>query len=207
MTKKPAESPRRVTREGRLTRWERAKADSRGWRVASREAGAGAAGGVLAVAALFLFASKTSALQELIVVGSAILGAMVLVPAAEVAWNYIQAPLRIINDDLDAILVKLDALETKRASAPAPKKSVSVPLTLLDFIRKGEFISEQASETYRARPEVLAWTQVVTTFLAEHVSESACEQFLKAAKGNTLLGIQMMKRLDVLQELYDETQA
>ena len=88
--------------EERPTRWQKAKHDWPGVR-GKRELASAVLGGLLAALALLLVNAPEAAVQQVIVVLAAAVGAAVLVPAAELYWSWLQAPMRLLTEDVAAV--------------------------------------------------------------------------------------------------------
>ena len=91
-------SPERL----RPTRWQRAWADTKFFRW-KKEAVAGAAAAPVSFVLLQLFGSKDGAMDELVVVCASVVAVLVMLPLTELAYNWLQAPTRMLSDDVLAI--------------------------------------------------------------------------------------------------------
>ena len=86
----------------RPTRWQKARADTKFFRW-KREAAIGAAAAPLSFVLLQLIGSKDGATDELVVVGASVVVVLVMLPLTELAYNWLQAPIRMLSDDVLAI--------------------------------------------------------------------------------------------------------
>jgi hypothetical protein len=103
-------SPYSARVEDSPTRWQRARDDSRRFRDWKRDAAvlclaAGVAFGVMAITGF----PGEARVVELIVAGSAV-GAVVVLRASELAWNWLKAPMRLLRDDVDALRTEVREL-------------------------------------------------------------------------------------------------
>src|SRR4051812_798992 len=94
----------------RLTRWEKAKQDWPGFHLWP-DFGLGAFGGVLGVGVLAALGFPWETILEVIVVAATAALAAVLYRIGQLAWAWLQAPMRLLTADVVAIREKLDAVE------------------------------------------------------------------------------------------------
>lgn len=85
------------------TRWQQARRGSKGFRAYRRESAVAVTGGLVAAGYLFVFESRAVAGQELLIVLASVVGAAVVFPLLELGWNYLDAPGRIVRDQLVAL--------------------------------------------------------------------------------------------------------
>jgi hypothetical protein len=153
----------------RQTRWERAKADRPKVGV-RRELASLFVGGAVSVLVLLIAGFNHDAGITAITIGGSAIAAAVIVPASELAWAWLQAPMRALTDDVLSIR---QLLEANPLTAEAP----TVRLWLLNHKRKGEAIlNRQAPATTDADN----WADVAAEYLMENVDEAAAERFLQA---------------------------
>jgi hypothetical protein len=120
------------------------------------------------------------AIITLITIGGSALGAAFLVPVGELGWAWLQAPMRMLTEDVVAIRSRLEGQSGGYVPAPPMilPKPASVRLALLDFARKGEDILRLGT----VQAGVLAsWTDTVVAFLAEYAAQEQTESFLAAS--------------------------
>ena len=103
-----------------------------------------------------------------ITIGGSALAAAVLVPAGELAWNWLQAPMRLLTEDVIAIRARLNAVEIVGAR---PEPTIDVRLQLLNYKRKGEELVASSS-VGPAEPDAQRWTDSVIDFLSKYMHES-----------------------------------
>lgn len=179
----------------RPTRWKRARSDWSGIH-AKREALLGVVGGITTAGVLALVGSG-GAVETLIAAAVGAVLTIVLFPLAELWWSWLQAPHRMVLDELAGLRSQVALLESP---TPAPqathKRSVSLRTALLDEIRKGR---EVANLSYPPTELVLKWTNNVVDLLTEYGSDEMTEQFLNATTKASVPG--MLARLTALEEL------
>jgi hypothetical protein len=107
----------------RPTRWAKAKQDWRGFRI-RRESIGGAIGTTAGIVALIVLGFPGAALENVIVILATGAVVAVLVPVAELAWSWLQAPMRLLTADVAAIRERLDAQPAPKA---APRVNVRKP--------------------------------------------------------------------------------
>ena len=125
-----------------------------------------------ALTVIGVLAAGRAWVDALIGLGCAVVGTAILIPAGELAWNYLQADKRLILDELRSIRDRLDpGSGTGIGGSP---KSVNVRLALINFVSKGEDILRMSTVSH----VLPGWTEEVMEFLAEHVSSVDAEQCL-----------------------------
>lgn len=82
----------------RAERWARARDETHGLKDWKRGVATAVVAGICSVAALALFGPEEAEMSEALVVGGSIIGAYVLRPLAELAWNFLWAPWRELNE-------------------------------------------------------------------------------------------------------------
>jgi hypothetical protein len=108
----------------RQSRWQRARADTKGFFALKRELTGALTAVLLAVLSLVVFGSPRSAVAAEAIIGGAAIGGAVLIPVIELGWNYLRAPTRTLREDVLAIRAALDERglrpEMTNAHAGAP---------------------------------------------------------------------------------------
>lgn len=184
--------------EASPTRWEKAKRDWRGFGL--RRALRGTAGTLAGIVALLFLGFRGAALENVIVVGAAVIVAALVAPLGELAWCWLQAPIRLVRDDVQAIEGRVDDLELKLRvpQSAAARPAVNVRLSLLAQITKGSEISTLAA--YGGGTD--SWTKNVLDLLAAYGKPGDAELFLQATDSTGPEGLK--DRLDFLRELAKE---
>ncbi|MDQ6750196.1 MAG: hypothetical protein M3Z33_05530 [Actinomycetota bacterium] len=139
------------------SRWDKAKSDSHGW-VWRREAAIAVLSGVLAVAALAATGGSSVSLgNEIIVVGAALLG-VALLPPMELAWNYLRAPKRLLQERVTELEQLVPSASdpvafVREFSAWLRAKRAAVPAYPVDYFLSfddGEARARRKAEEYAA---------------------------------------------------------
>ena len=175
----------------RPTRWEKAKRDTTFWRP-KREAVVGAVAVLFTAVVLWYFGYAEGIVEYLIPVAVGALVAVVVAPLAELAWNWLQAPMRLVADDVVAIRARLDSAPI---DAEPRKPPVNPRVTLFELHAQGA--------AFRNRPLKSGafddWFKQVTRALAEEVSSAAAEEFLRATNDAGFASLNA--RLDALEAI------
>lgn len=151
----------------RPTRWQKAKDDWPGFEW--RNLRVGVVGIALAVIALAVLGRPGKAVTEVLIVGGAGLLAAILYPLGQLAWAWLQAPMRLLTADVVAIRERLEQ------GAPAePARPLNVRLRLLNFARQGR---ELLDYDPISGADFGAWSEAAGAFMAEH-AEADAEEFL-----------------------------
>lgn len=166
-----------------LSRWEKAKADWHGVQD-ERELVVASVGAIISAFVLLVDGFP----HDAVVIGVSILGSAialaVIVPAAEFYWSWLQAPMRLLTDELVAIRELLAQLDLGSASATTAE--LSLCHASMDHKRVGdELVAEAAS--YGLRPgdgDAQVWTNSVIAFLGAHLA-SGLDEFMTAGKGSS----------------------
>jgi hypothetical protein len=176
-------------------RWKRAKADTSylpGWRRSLIDL---LLTGAPASAALQFLGSKGAGIDELIAVGVSLLMVFVVRPLAGLGWNYLQAPVRTLTDDVHVLAARLEPM------APALTRD-GVRLRVLEFVRFGVDLGEshplQLSNVHQ-------WSLETSEFLREYesvIDTAKIEKFLAANKGGRLTETLRLRNA-ALQEIAD----
>lgn len=116
----------------RAERWARAKRETHGLKDWRRGVATAFAAGVCSVAALVLFGPEDAELSEALVIGGSIVGAYVLRPLAELAWNYLWGPWRTLNEVvMDLGRKKTNGEKADPEAAGKRFRAVSIRLEIL----------------------------------------------------------------------------
>lgn len=156
----------------RPSRWQKARADTQllRWK---REVIAACVTAPVAFVFLKVFGSPDGAMDDLISVAAAVVAVLVLLPLSELAWNWLQAPHRIVMDEVIALRGHI-ALST----APTIDRAVQLPLKerLVAARRQGRDIRDQVAvasyheaDEWRARVE--RWTSAVERALVDEAPD------------------------------------
>jgi hypothetical protein len=154
-------------------RWERAKSDTTfllGWR---RNLIDLLVTGVPVSVALQFLGSKGAGIDELIALGVSLLVVFVARPLVGLGWNYLQAPMRMLTDDVHALAVRLEPM------APALTRN-GVWLRVLEFVRAGVDLGEYYPVQMAS---IDRWSREVSEFLREYesvIDTAGIEKFLAA---------------------------
>jgi hypothetical protein len=166
--------------EPRPTRWQKALQD---WHRPGirREFFRGAVGAVVSVIVLLAAGFGHDAAVVTITVICSALATAVLIPAGQFALLWLQAPMRLLTEDVIAIRERLD---TETAKAGGSVSRPSVRLTLLNFVA----MARPSVSSHRGG-EHEAWISEVSQFLAEHCEPRDAESFLREPKWSEQLKI------------------
>ena len=171
----------------RPTRWQKAKADRPGFTRLRESVVLSAIGlGISAVALLLAGFPHDAAVTAATLAGSAIALA-ILVPAAQLYWSWLQAPMRLLSEDVAQVRALLER-------APRESPSPNVRIELLNLARKGRALEGAHGVSSRG---LNAWSDEVATFCQRHLDPVDAELFLNA--GNALF-----VKLEVLGRLADK---
>jgi hypothetical protein len=130
------------------------------------------------------------------IAGSA-LAAAVIVPAAELYWSWLQAPMRLLTDDVVAIRDRVHSVQIGEGH-PKPKLSLRLELITSREVG-GELVAEAAKYGEKVREtDAQEWTNSVVSLLAEHSPEDI-ERFRTAGHGSS--NDRMASKLVVLADL------
>jgi hypothetical protein len=172
---------RRVPNVSRLSRWEKAKADWHGVQGKRELVVAGAGAVISALVLLVAGFPHDAAVVGVSIFGSAIAPA-VIVPAAELYWSWLEAPMRLFTDEVFAIRERLEQLDPGVTSAT--RTELGLRHTLMDHKRVGDELVADAAN-YGLTPsdrDAQVWTNSVIAFLGAHLV-SGLDEFMKAGKG------------------------
>ena len=126
-----------------------------------------------------------------ITIGGAALAAAVIVPAVELCWCWLQAPMRLLTEDVIAIRERVERpLAPSSSTEPAP----DVRLGLLDLARRGQVMLDGG---YVYSDIHNPWAAEVVAFLSKYVPPADAEAFVQ----ETALSPQV-RALAVLAEKY-----
>ncbi|PZR67316.1 MAG: hypothetical protein DLM63_06690 [Solirubrobacterales bacterium] len=132
-----------------------------------------------------------------ITIGGAALAAAVIVPAVELWWCWLQAPMRLLTEDVIAIRERVEQLPDQAPAKPT-EKSVNVRLALIN--QKQVMLAAGAEGA--ADQIAYTWGRDIATLLTEHGTPSEAERFMTAGTGTNL--DRLSARLAVLDELIAE---
>jgi hypothetical protein len=158
----------------RPTRWQKTRADWPGFRW--QDLVVGVVGLALAVAGLVLFGRPGGAVTEVLIVGGAAILAAILYPLGQLVWAWLQAPMRLLTEDVIAIRERVEAMPVTSAPAGPP---FNMRLSLLNSIRLGKELRQRArggGMTQKAHEE---WVTPVVQLLHEHAEQEDAELFLQ----------------------------
>lgn len=184
--------------EERPTRWHKARQDWRGFGL-RRDAARGAVGAVAGIFALLALGFPGAAVENVIYVLAAGLVGGVALPLAQLGWCWLQAPMRMLSDDMRLVLGRIEKFEASASSREkATPRRVDVRLSLVAQISKGGEISP----LYAYGGGTDRWTGSIVDLLAAHGKAGDAERFLRATEAT---GPQALaERLDFLRELVEE---
>jgi hypothetical protein len=188
-----------VPNVSRLSTWEKAKADWHGVH-GKRELVVAGVGAVISACVLLVAGFP----HDAVVLGVSILGSAialaVIVPAAELYWSWLQAPMRLLTDEVVAIREWLEQLELGATSAT--RAELGLRHALMDHKRVGDELVAEAAN-YGLRPsdgDAQVWTNSVIAFLGAHLA-AGLDEFMTAGKGSSRDRIS--GRLDVLGRMVE----
>ncbi|HET7053578.1 MAG TPA: hypothetical protein VFI09_06660 [Solirubrobacterales bacterium] len=117
----------------RAERWARAKAETHGLKDWRRGVATAVAAGVCSVLVLALFGPEDAEVAEALVIGGSILGAYILRPLAELAWNFAWGPWRALNEAVSALSRKQSEIKApdERERAASRAKVIRARLQIL----------------------------------------------------------------------------
>jgi hypothetical protein len=144
-------------------RWRRARAETtwvEAWRRSLVEL---VSTGIITVAALLAFSSEGAAIDTLIALGVSFLMVFVVRPAVALGWNYLQAPMRALTDDVQAIRERLEA----SPSLPRPPTQTDIRLEVLEHARKGQDLLDNYGSAVPT-PYADGWSEEASGYLREH---------------------------------------
>jgi len=145
--------------------------------------------------ALQFLGSKGAGIDELIAVGVSLLVVFVVRPLIELGWNYLQAPMRMLTDDVHVLAARLEPM------VPALTRN-GVWLRVLEFIRAGVDLGGY----YPIRQaDIDRWSREVSEFLREYesvIDAAGIEKFL-AANDRSSPGATLRLRNEALQGIAD----
>ena len=188
-----------VVDKARPTRWQKARDDWSGIR-AKREVLVGLVGG-FATAGVQVLVGSAGAVDTLIAAGVGALVTVVVFPLGELGLRWLQAPMRLLTDDVIAIRSRLDALDIGAAQPETRAPALSPRLTAVNHRRVGvALVADAAGYGLKAsEPDAQRWTDSVIDFLSEHSSPGNVELFMTAGSGSN--SERMDARLQLLGEL------
>jgi hypothetical protein len=159
--------------------------------------------GIVTAAALLALSSKGAAIDTLIALGVSFLMVFVVRPAVALGWNYLQAPMRALTDDVQTIRERLEATP----SLPHAPTGTDIRLGVLDHARKGR---EMVKNFGGSVPTNYAedWTEAASTYLRDHayaMDAAEIERFLETT-GEFASGT-VAAKAHVLKEIADSLRA
>jgi hypothetical protein len=170
--------------EPRPSRLQKAKRDWPGIR-SSREAIVGVITAVLAAVVELLIGSG-GALDTIVVAVVAAVVAVVIVPAAQFTLLWVEAPMRLLTEDVIALRAEVHALSERVSHQVSATASVDeepreeqlgrVRLTLLRFVQQAESIMGSGLVK---RTDQQRWTEKVSDFLIAEVDPQIAEPFMQ----------------------------
>jgi hypothetical protein len=190
-----------VVDKARPTRWQKARTDWSGIR-AKREVLVGLVGGI-ATAGVQVLVGSPGAVDTLITAGVGALVTVVVFPLGELGLRWLQAPMRLLTDDVVAIRSRLDSLDIG-AAQPRPRAAALSPrLAAINHKRVGDELVGDAARYKLEIGEANAqrWTNAVIDFLSEHSSPGSVELFMTAGSGSN--SERMDARLQFLANLIE----
>lgn len=101
----------------RRERWERARRDTSGFSDTRRDLTSALVGLVLSVVGLVAFGSVHAIRDDVIIVIASVVGAVVVVPVGELAYNWVKAPRRILSERVGVVEAERDELVRRRSEA------------------------------------------------------------------------------------------
>jgi hypothetical protein len=160
-------------------RWERAKRETHGLKDWRAGVGLAVIAGVGSILALLVFGSPGAAGAELLVIAGAVVFAYLVRPLLGVGWNYLWAPWRVAQEQINDIYERLPKQISKEPVETPP----DVELTLRNYLRLGREKLEKTEwgVTTAQEMDIESWTGEVTQFLSKNVSRTATKQFIDAS--------------------------
>jgi hypothetical protein len=157
----------------------------------------------MAVAVLAILGFPEKVVIEVAIVAGAGIAAALLYPLGQLVWAWLQAPMRLLTEDVMAVREGLETLGDQinaiqgqvAAIAPQPplRPPVNLRLSLLNSIRLGEMLMKQGWITPK---EHEAWATPVIGLLTEQADPDDAARFLKQQS--------LREQLTVLEQLVEE---
>jgi hypothetical protein len=145
--------------------------------------------------ALQFLGSKEAGIDELIALAISLLVVFVVRPLIELGWNYSQAPMRMLTNDVHALTARLEPMA-------AALTRDGVRLRVLEFVRAGVDLSGY----YPVRlANIDRWSRDTSEFLREYesvINTAGIEKFL-AANDPARVPATLRLRIAALQEIAD----
>jgi hypothetical protein len=154
----------------RPTRWRKARTDWPGFQW--RDLAVAGLGLALAVAVLAITGFSGKTMVEVAIVAGTGAVAATLYAMGQLAWAWLQAPMRLLTEDVIAIRNRLEVMPRSELVPLSPH------IALLNFIRLGKEHLEHDQDA-----AMDAWTEDVLAFLNEHMEASEAETFLTVTEG------------------------
>lgn len=165
-------------------RWRRARRDTQGFRAWKREVSVPLLVGALTYMILLRYGSPQSAREQLIVVIVATLVTAILLPAAELVWNFARAPLRIAEDEIEKLVRDKEVLQRQLEAATGWKglartrlqefwdQGAEMRRSILDDTDESETANQRWwSEFIKWRQETLDYLHSISPSKAAYVDE------------------------------------
>ena len=121
----------------RAERWARAKSETHGLKDWKRGIATAVAAGVCSIFVLALFGPEDAEVAEALVVGGSILGAYVLRPLAELAWNFAWGPWRALNETVSGLASSQRESKTPEERERSDKRAKAIKARL-EILRRLE---------------------------------------------------------------------
>jgi hypothetical protein len=175
--------------EPRPTRWQKARKDWSGFQW--RDLILGAIGLGIAILVLEESNFSGSTVAEVGIVAGSAIAAGVLYALAQLVWAWLQAPMRLLTDDVVAIRRTLEARPSQ--------KPLSLPRTVNNYARRGHtlMMMQQFSEQ-----EAFSWANAIGSLLDEHGEYGDAVRFSQArARGEGGIYETLQAQVAVLDEM------
>jgi hypothetical protein len=146
----------------------------------------------LTAVALWYFGYAEGIVEYLIPVAVAVVLTVGIAPVVELGWNWLQAPMRLLTEDVVAIRAQLERVP----GAPEPSRSVGARVALFNLHHRGLSLLDDPV----LRGSIIEeFTERVAGALAQQVSDEAAEEFLRASDEAGRVGLAL--RLEALEAI------
>lgn len=191
----------------RPTRWQKARADTQFLRW-KREAVFGIAAAPVAFVLLRIAGSKAGAMDELIVVGASVIAVLILLPLSELAWNWLQAPMHLLTEDVTRVERRVAQLPEQLVQPVAQTRpQPSLRTVVLDQIRGGRELLATGDQRRAMVPQNAAvlWTSQVSAALIARGADEVAQRFLEATdlSGHAALRARLHELEIIAEELQE----
>jgi hypothetical protein len=133
-----------------------------------------------AITAIVFWASDFpgEALLELAIGAGAAIAAPLLYTVAQFGYAWLQAPMRLLTDDVLAIKETLERRPVSPSAVPSsPARPANVPFDLRDLARKGEEMLDRPSGFLQTQLD--SWTSEAGELMRAHATADEIEDFMR----------------------------